>query len=1180
MREQLKWSSLVVQIRLIIILLLTIFQIARCGFADDLTGLRKDQLIAGFRVVNLLADSDGKIMGAKFRHDRTGAPVFILQIETVPQVFMWIDAPAYSGKGLPHSLEHILAGKGTKGLYASLLRDMRLSQTEAATVQDYNFYSLASGAGLEGFFEEFHAWLDALYQPDFTDLEAEWEFYHFGVSFDSVTRRKTLIEKGSVYDEMQTGEGKYIYYFELNKRIFGDANPFAFYSGGVPDEMRSVTSNEIRQFHHEHYQLGPTTGFIFAVDPRENVSNFLTRISQAFGEFSDLSAHHQQNPGCQKPKYAIQPSIDLAPQIFSFPSSSETEHGEVRFGWKAVRTDSQIELKLLQLLVRALGDGDKSLLYKSLIDSKTREFDSGGTNIESNVDLEDSPCFPAVFVGLSGIPGNQINAGKVDQIRTEILRKIKAVSQYADNSQSLRAFNELIKSYADASHRLEKVWIKGAPLFGLDEKSDWKEHLNYLEIDPSFVRSLSEERVWQDVDRHLRSGTNIWRDIIQQFHLLDVPFATASVPSPQLLEEQEKERQQRVAAKIKELMTQYGVTDDQEALSRFEKEEIAKTHQIDQIAAKVPRPRFTEHPPLTTDDSVRYKEFRLQDVPVIATFFDRAPTIDIGLSFDLRKIPARYYKYLPIFPRCLDSLGLRTKSQIISYQGFLSRIQSDVYELSIGYERNPVSHRADLTIRASAANANEFRTALTLIQEMIRSNDLSNVERLRDVTDKRLWQEDNYTTDDPTWFTNPSYAFRYQEDSLYLALFSVFTRAHWDARLKWMLHEPVKPRDIDQLGSFAEKILSTLPHNSKKNSLQQLSKADAKGLEGELLAYWQRNIDAFPENDLANGLRQLTKEVQQDLRAGPAQTIADLRALQRLIFDRRALRIDLTLDPTALNAVRSSLQDFLKSIPIGSAIRETSAQSLSQNFPLMARVERRYGLSGGDFPWYVAFEDPRTMTGSMVFFADFPGYEQLDRQSLLQILASKLISGTGPHTSFAKSREDGLAYDSLITSDPSLKLLWYYGDRSSDIAALVELVNSVADKLPGLHDESLIDYVLQQTFSIPRSMSTFSERGKGLAQDIRDGNGPEILRRFSEAILTVRHDPNLLSELTSVGVDSISPLLIKPEFTASQRKAKSLFFFVGPDPILTDAEKRLHIPNFLRLYISDFWIDFASNSQH
>src|SRR5437899_1001299 len=118
------------------------------GSAEDLSTLKKDQSIADFRVTNLYVDVDGKAVGAKFLHARTGAPVYLFQIETVPQAFIWVDAPADSSKGLAHSLEHLLAGKGTKGRYISLLRDMRLSQTIAASPQDYNFYSLSSGTGI------------------------------------------------------------------------------------------------------------------------------------------------------------------------------------------------------------------------------------------------------------------------------------------------------------------------------------------------------------------------------------------------------------------------------------------------------------------------------------------------------------------------------------------------------------------------------------------------------------------------------------------------------------------------------------------------------------------------------------------------------------------------------------------------------------------------------------------------------------------------------------------------------------------------------------------------------------------------------------------------------------------------------------------------------------------------
>jgi Zn-dependent M16 (insulinase) family peptidase len=104
---------------------------------------------------------------------------------------------------------------------------MRLSQSAAATWRDFNFYSLASGSGMDGFFELLRAWLDALYHPDFTDVEAEREFYHFGIATDTSTKTKTLTEGGSVYNEEQTEQGEESCYHDLDKRVLGKENPLA-----------------------------------------------------------------------------------------------------------------------------------------------------------------------------------------------------------------------------------------------------------------------------------------------------------------------------------------------------------------------------------------------------------------------------------------------------------------------------------------------------------------------------------------------------------------------------------------------------------------------------------------------------------------------------------------------------------------------------------------------------------------------------------------------------------------------------------------------------------------------------------------------------------------------------------------------------------------------------------------
>jgi hypothetical protein len=106
-------------------------------------------------------------------------------------------------------------------------------------------------------------------------------------------------------------------------------------------------------------------------------------------------------------------------------------------------------------------------------------------------------------------------------------------------------------------------------------------------------------------------------------------------------------------------------------------------------------------------------------------------------------------------------------------------------------------------------------------------------------------------------------------------------------------------------------------------------------------------------------------------------------------------------------------------------------------------------------------------------------------------------------------------------------------------------------------------------------MGTFANRGKSLAQDIYDGNEPDKVRRFSEALLKMREDPKLLSEVMQAGLPSIGAVLLEPKFKAQQQVDRSIFFLAGPERLLSDAEKRLAIPKLLRLYRSDFWIDFS-----
>src|SRR5262249_3509543 len=158
--------------------------------------------------------------------------------------------------------------------------------------------------------------------------------------------------------------------------------------------------------------------------------------------------------------------------------------------------------------------------------------ESGATNVYADASIDDSPFFPASKIWIAGIPGTKISDALIEKLRNEVSNKLKEISQYPDGSKELLSLNEVITAEARAQHRSQIVWTKSPPLFGVSgSQTLWKDHFATLELDPGFTRSLSEETTWSEVERRLKSNKNIWRDVILRFHLLDIPYATASRPS-------------------------------------------------------------------------------------------------------------------------------------------------------------------------------------------------------------------------------------------------------------------------------------------------------------------------------------------------------------------------------------------------------------------------------------------------------------------------------------------------------------------------------------------------------------------------------------------------------------------------------------------------------------------------
>jgi len=1157
----------------VLIVITALFQ--HSAKATDLATLKKGQRVAGFQVENLYSDRNGKIVGARFVHISTGAPVSYLQLQTVPQVLTWIETPLDSNQGLAHSLEHLMI-KGTKGRYLQLMEEMRLDQWGARTSSGLVTYGLSSGSGVDGFFDSFHALLDSIYRPDFADVEVEREFYHFGLSNESASKKK-LIEQGTVYDEERAVEGRYTYVDELNKRVLGDQNPLAFDPGGYVDEMRTVNSQDIRQFHKTFYRIGPLTGFVFAFSPEEDASAMLEKIRKELEHFS-LPGAAAAVPSNHGPKYPIHPSKDLTPAVFPFPSPNAAAPGFIHFAWRPGNAESGLQLKLLEIFSSALAEGEESVLQELAVDSKTRKLDLGATAVTTGVSLENSPYAPVLVVEVAGVPGNRISAESLDALRQIITDKIREISELPDQSADLLAFNKRIRSYEETLHRSELVWTKNTPGFGAHvAKLDWKWQFDRLAMDSSFVQSVSEEPVWQQVEEELRSGKNIWRDIIERFHLAETPYATATAPSSKLLEQTEKAKQERVEKKTAELMAHYHTADPQVALTKFGEDEDLKTKEIEKLANKVAWPHFTTHPPMTPDDLLQYSQLQINGVPVTASLFDSPPTIDIGLSFDLRRVPRSYHKYFPLFVHCIDSLGLNNNGQTRPYSDIHREIGRLTYAFSTGYEANAMSKRVDFTIRASTTNTEDSRAVFKLISQLIKHNDLSltNVPRLRDVVTSDIVADDWYLRQDGST-PNAGSSFRYQNDPVYFAVASRPTRAHWNARLKWMLHEPVDAATIHEMNSFAGTLLSLPAGTSREELSQKLDAVKATGVEQELIQYWKKNLLNFPDAGLIEGLRQLTSEVQEDLQAGPQKVIEDLKNLQQIVLNRRALHVDLTLSRPQLAEIEPDLSIFVNDLSSSTEpTPEEESTIVSANSalsPVLSKLRERYHQSLEGPPFFIGLVNPNRLDGSLVFYTAFPSYSDIDRPSLVRVLASKIFSGRGPQGFFMKTSEAGLAYDNGIASDPHWKVVWYTADRVPDIAALLKLINATASTAGGPNDPHMIDHALSRTFTFSRIALSFSDRGKALAQDIRDGDDPATIRRFSQSILELSKQTGLSAELSSAALSSICGVLVREDCKTQHEAGNSVFFFVGSEKVLTSAKQAVPIPQLVLVWPSDYWV--------
>lgn len=1148
---------------------------------SEFSFLQENQIIADFRVEAVYESGNQEALGARFRHLPSGFVLDFLRIQSVPQAFMWVNSHPVSDQGEPHTLEHLLLGKGNKGRYVASLETMSLGSSSAFTMQLRTCYHFNTTAGSEVFFNLFKEKLDAMINPNFTDEEIRREVANMGISTNQETQELFLEEKGTVYNEMvSTFENPYAnLYLYLNKAIYGDSHPISFSAGGTPAAIRTMVPADIRNFHASTHHLN-NMGSIVAIPDELELLTCLTN-------FSKILASVQ--PGAEPTTHPdeVNSTIKL-PEIVeggkllhtSFPHQNADEPGLLLYSFPPTRTLDAESSLLLDLFLQNLGSGQTSNLYKKFIDTQTRTLETGATGVYAY--RSDDPGSP-VFIGLQNIDGSTATDMMMDSIRNVFIDEIREIANYDDGSPELTEFNKRIQGRILETRKFLDDMLNSPPRFGYrGTGTNWMSHLTDLHREGGFKRSLVMKTRLGRAEFIAGADKNHWRDLINEWNLLsDLPFGISSLPDPEYQSRALAERSLRIQEYTEMLKDKYDVKTDAEALMLYDQEYQLTTEKMEDMAGKVKMPEFIDNPPLSLDETLQYS---VESLPgggeLVYAKFNNLVGATVGLAFNMYAVPESDLLYVPALPILLSEIGAEFEGEMLSFDQMQERLRREILRLNVSYDSNLKSERVELVVETAGSNITETQQALKWAEAITTEPNISisNLSRISDVLDQAMVNRRNRMKgSEESWVNNPAQAYRKQNNPLYLSARSFLTQVHALHRLRWQL-KGAEPLELTAFRKWME--AASLLGTAGRSSIEEWLAAGAGAPDAVRPELTQMAI-----KDMGSVLSDIPDEtLQTDWHLFCDQLIQDLTLAPEIVIDRlNRLLKTITHQDNLRGYITANDEDFNTLLPlIHVLVQQYSGESTSlqlyDSLPYITeRLKSRYPHM--KHKTYVGLVNNNSSSGVHINHAPLTALDDIEEELLLNFLAAKLYGGGGAHSMFMKTWGAGLAYSNGLGSNEQAGSVSYYAERCPDLAQTMQFV---IDQLEGAeYDPSLETYAVAQTFSRSRSGGRYEDRGRGMAADLADGVTPEKVASFRQRILELSQQDSLYDHIQArmeIAYGRVLPGYGPKGFDIDGAS----YFHIGPDRLLDAYEKYLTRVEgdvqLIRLHPRDFWLERTSHA--
>ena len=1154
--------------------------------------LTKGQKINGFRAEVVYLNDADKPFGTRFIHERTGFTLDLMQIQSVPQSFLWVNTFTVSDMGEPHTQEHLLIGKGNKGRNVNSTEDMSMGQSNASTYQAHTVYQMNTSGGSEAFYNLFGEYVDALLNPDYTEEEVRREVRNWGVT-ENPDKTLRLEEKGSVYNEMVSSmtQPNWRLFDAAQRMVYGESHPMSFNAGGSPQGIREMKPDDIKRYHAANYHLG-NMGAIISVPKEMTIESVTQRLDGIFRRTEPKSEKRGFMTAEKLP--AKTPAEAGKIRIVEFPSKNEQQPASMLFAYPAALTLDLKERVLLGIFLSVFAGDANTNLYKKLVDSKTREIDLGAQGVYAYMD--DSPGNP-ISIGLSDVSAANLTEEKAALVRQKIMEELARVAAFKDNSAELKEFNERYKNALVDYRRSLSKFVNTPPGFGFRSGSNgygWLWQTTYLNETKDFHKSVTLKPEFAEVEEMISGGKNIWRDYLGKWKLLETkPYGVVARSNPKLIEQSALEAKARADAEVENLKKKYNVADAQEAIRRYKQEYDKTTAELEKLE-KAATMKFIENPPLTLDDQLDFKETTVGGVKMVSSYFDSMTGATGGMALRLDVIPENELVYVSSLPSLLRLTGVIKDGKALSYEEMSEMVRKEILSLGVDFTGNERTNRIELVLRGAGNDATESARAVEWMKLVLQNPNWrkENLPRIRDVVDQQLGAiRRRMQGSEESWVNNPATAYLKQDSPLYLSAFSFLTQAHNVQRLRWMLKDAGDAENRAAIDGFLTKLARAKGNRDELKNLLAAMQGDksqaekvsaglksliddfgklpetAKNLAVEAAQDLNQNLTDIPDSSLEMDFAYIANQMRQDLAQTPEKTLANLDAVRQKLLKTGNSRMFYIGSRETQGKLDANYKNLLAGFENAVATRVTYSNARH----IEERLKERNGAT--EKPIYVGLIAPNMTGGVFIHEAALTKYTDTDREKLLDFLASKLYGGGGAHSVFAKTIGAGLAYSNGIGSNPASGTVTYYAERTPELPQTLRFVIDELKRAP--QDASLTEYAVALVFS-SRAPSPYEARGEAMAANLADGVTPDVVSRFRRAVLELRKLPNLAEELYK-RKDKVYGRVLPGFNVKGADVAGANYFAIGAERQMTAYEAYLKSSEgadtkLYRIYPRDYWI--------